>query len=45
MIVVDSSAIVELLFARPSAPRIMERIFAEGQTLHARFLVDVDPPL
>lgn len=42
MIVVDASAIVEVLLNRASAPRVRERLAAAGETLHAPHLLDLE---
>lgn len=42
MIVVDASAILEILLDTPTAPRIAKRLFAAGQTLHAPHLLDLE---
>lgn len=42
MIVVDASAVIEVLLGTPAARRVAERIFAEGETLHAPHLIDVE---
>lgn len=42
MIVVDASAMVEVLLNTADAPPIAERLFAEGETLHAPHLLDVE---
>lgn len=42
MIVVDASAIIEVLLGTSAASRIAERFFAEGETLHAPHLLDVE---
>lgn len=42
MIVVDASALIELLLKEPSAPRIEEYIFIRGETLHVPHLIDVE---
>lgn len=42
MIVVDASAVIEVLLGTPAARRITERLFAEGETLHAPHLLDVE---
>ncbi|MDX2225148.1 MAG: type II toxin-antitoxin system VapC family toxin [Rhodospirillaceae bacterium] len=42
MVVIDASALVELLFKRPFSWRIAEIAFAAGDTLHAPHLVDVE---
>lgn len=42
MIVVDASAVLEILLQTPAAPRVSRRIFASGETLHAPHLLDVE---
>lgn len=42
MIVVDASAVLELLLQTPAAKAIAERVFATGETLHAPHLLDVE---
>jgi predicted nucleic acid-binding protein len=42
LIVVDASAVIEVLLGTPAANRIAERFFAEGETLHAPHLLDVE---
>ncbi len=42
MIVVDASAILELLLRTPSAPDVESRLFAPDVTLHAPHLLDVE---
>lgn len=42
MIVVDASAVLEVLLRTPAGPRIAERLFAEDETLHAPHLLDVE---
>lgn len=42
MIVVDASAVLEILLNTPSAPRIAKRFFAARQTLHAPHLLDLE---
>jgi predicted nucleic acid-binding protein len=42
LIVVDASAVIEVLLGTPVANRIAERFFAEGETLHAPHLLDVE---
>jgi predicted nucleic acid-binding protein len=42
LIVVDASTILEVLLGTPAANRIAERFFAEGETLHAPHLLDVE---
>jgi len=40
--VVDASAIVELLLNRSAADRVRERLIAGGETLHAPHLLDLE---
>ena len=42
MIVVDASAVIEVLLHTAAASRVAKRIFAEGETLHAPHLLDVE---
>jgi len=42
LIVVDASAVLEVLLQTPAAPRISRRLFAPGETLHAPHLIDVE---
>ena len=42
MIVVDASAILEVLLRTPAAHRVEKRIFAPGQSLHAPHLIDLE---
>ena len=42
MIVVDASALLEVLLRTPTADVVEERLFAPGQTLHAPHLLDVE---
>ena len=42
MIVVDASAMVEVLLQLPAAGRLMDRIFGSGESLHAPHLLDVE---
>lgn len=42
MIVVDASAVLEVLLNTPVAPRIARRFFAARQTLHAPHLLDLE---
>lgn len=42
MIVVDASAMIELLLVTPAALTIEERIFGSGETLHAPHLIDLE---
>ncbi len=42
MIVVETSALVEVLLRTPSATRIEARLFAPGETLHVPHLIDVE---
>jgi predicted nucleic acid-binding protein len=42
LIVVDASAVIEVLLGTAAASRLVERLFAEGETLHAPHLLDVE---
>lgn len=42
MIVVDASAVLELVLATPAAATIADRIFAPDETLHAPHLIDLE---
>lgn len=42
MIVVDASAILELLLRTPEAEEVERRLFAPGETLHAPHLLDIE---
>jgi predicted nucleic acid-binding protein len=42
VIVVDASAILEVLLRTPAAQRIEERLFERGETLHAPHLIDLE---
>ena len=42
MIVVDASAVLEVLLGTPSAGALMGRLFDPSQTLHAPHLLDVE---
>lgn len=42
MIVLDASALLEVLFGTPSAGPIAERIFSPTESLHAPHLLDVE---
>lgn len=42
MIVVDASAILEVLLRTPAASVVEERLFAPGESLHAPHLLDVE---
>jgi len=42
VIVVDASAVLEVLLGTPAAARIGERLFAPGETLHAPHLLDLE---
>ena len=42
MIVVDASAILEVLLLTPAARRVGSRLFADGETLHAPHLLDIE---
>jgi predicted nucleic acid-binding protein len=40
LIVVDASAVLEVLLNTPGAARVSERLFTPGETLHAPHLID-----
>ena len=42
MIVVDASAMLEILLLTPAARRVGSRLFAHGETLHVPHLIDVE---
>ena len=42
MIVVDASALLEVLLNTPAGARLVRRLFAPGQTLHAPHLLDLE---
>jgi predicted nucleic acid-binding protein len=42
VIVVDASAVLEILLQTPAAPRVSKRIFATGETLHAPHVLDLE---
>lgn len=42
MIVVDASALLEVLLRTPAAPQVEERLFASRETLHAPHLIDLE---
>ena len=42
MIVVDASALLEVLLRTPAAEAVEDRLFAPGETLHAPHLLDVE---
>ena len=42
MIVVDASAFLEVLLATNIAPRVSDRIFRQGQTIHVPELLDLE---
>lgn len=42
MIVVDASALIEVLLGTSAGTRVADRFFAEGETLHAPHLLDVE---
>ncbi len=42
MIVVDASAVLEVLLRTPAASVVEQRLFARSQTLHAPHLLDVE---
>jgi predicted nucleic acid-binding protein len=42
VIVVDASALLEVLLNTPAASRVADRLFASGETLHAPHLIDLE---
>ena len=42
MIVLDASALLEVLLGTPASAPVSKRIFARGQTLHAPHLIDLE---
>ncbi|MGI8839486.1 MAG: type II toxin-antitoxin system VapC family toxin [Caulobacteraceae bacterium] len=42
MIVVDASAVLELLLRTPAASAVEQRLFAPGETLHTPHLLDLE---
>jgi len=42
VIVVDASALIEILLNTSAAPRIADRLFHRGETLHAPHLLDLE---
>jgi len=42
VIVVDASAILEILLNTPVGVRLTDRLFAPGESLHAPYLIDVE---
>lgn len=42
MIVVDASAVLELLLNTPAAAQIADRLFSPGESLHAPHLLDIE---
>jgi predicted nucleic acid-binding protein len=42
LIVVDASAVIEVLLRTPAAAAIERHLFAPGQTLHAPYLLDIE---
>jgi predicted nucleic acid-binding protein len=42
VIVVDASAMLEALLQTPAAPAVAERLFEEGDPLHAPHLIDLE---
>ena len=42
LIVVDASALIEVLLGTSAASRLAERFFDEGETLHAPHLIDIE---
>jgi predicted nucleic acid-binding protein len=42
VIVVDASAMLEILLLTPAARRVGARLFVHGETLHAPYLLDIE---
>ena len=42
MIVVDASAVIDVLLNTPAGVRVADRLFADGETLHAPHLLDLE---
>jgi predicted nucleic acid-binding protein len=42
VIVVDASALIEVLLNTSAAPRVAGRIFASGETLHVPHVIDLE---
>jgi predicted nucleic acid-binding protein len=42
VIVVDASAVIEVLLNTPAGVRVADRLFADGETLHAPHLLDLE---
>jgi predicted nucleic acid-binding protein len=42
VIVADASAVLEVLLNTPAAPEVGRRLFAEGETIHAPYLIDIE---
>lgn len=42
MIVLDASAVLEVVLATPAAPAVLNRLVAVGETLHAPHLIDLE---
>jgi predicted nucleic acid-binding protein len=42
LIVVDASAVIELLLRTPAAKSVETHLFASGRTLHAPYLLDIE---
>lgn len=42
MIVVDASALIEVLLNTPDAPRVADRIFAPDESLHVPHVIDLE---
>jgi predicted nucleic acid-binding protein len=42
VIVVDASAVIEVLLNTPGGVRAVDRLFADGETLHAPHLLDLE---
>jgi predicted nucleic acid-binding protein len=42
VIVLDASAVLEVVLATPAAPAVLNRLVAVGETLHAPHLIDLE---
>lgn len=42
MIVVDASVVIDMLLLAPFAPSVTDRLLADGETLHAPHLLDLE---
>ena len=42
MIVVDASALLEVLLGLPASETVQSRLFRTGETLHAPYLIDIE---